>query len=280
MDTTMFVLGASDMVTSSGLSDVVSFFNTQSTNNEVSESLKNSALAFKIAMAAIMFIGAVSMAVWIGRIAVDILLIVTHGMGKMDKLANFGTGKAESYTSVGKYLTGNLLQIILVIVLVAFLMTGWLFRLIAIALSGFGMLANKAFNLDIGGGMSKLSAKSYQEGFEMMRVQEQKAVYDTELASLKAQADIMYQMASEGAEKSSSKFVNAQKTYSVHMGKLYVAGSKLETKAGSLNLNKSYFNQHLDSRVGCNKAFVDATVLGNYGKKSISCATIGSGKIN
>lgn len=267
-----FVLNSADLVTSSGLSDIVSFFNTQSVNNDVAGSLLNASLAFKISMGIIMFIGALAMAIWIGRIAVDILLIATRGMGKLEKLANFGTGKADSYSSVANYLKGNLLEIVMVIVLIAFLMTGWLFRLIAIAISGFGMLANKLFNLDVNGGMSKLSAQSFKEGVDMMRVQEQKAKYDEELGAMKSQSDILYQYASEGKEKDSSTFITAQRAYTVHMARANYLSTKLESKSKSLNLNKAYFKQHIDSRLGCNSAFYDATVGGYYDlAKSPTC---------
>lgn len=264
-----FVLAVgADITTSSGLSDIVSFFNTQSVNNDVAGTLMNTGLAFKIAMGLIMFIGAIAMAIWIARIAIDILLLATNNMGKLDALEKFGT-KQGGYGSVAEYLRGNLLEIILVILLITLIMTGFLFRLIGVAISGTGMLLNKLFNLDVDGGLSKVSGQSYKEGFDLLRLPEKKVQYDEALGGLKAQADILYNYASEGMEKDNPKFISAQRAYTVQMGKAMYAGTKLTNSASKLNLNSAYFAQHLSSADACNSSFIDTTVLSNYSAENV-----------
>lgn len=275
-----FVLGAvsgqgADVVTSSGLSDIVSFFNTQSVNNDVAGTLMNTGLAFKIAMGLIMFIGAIAMAIWIARIAIDILLLATNNIGNFSKLESLGT-KSGGYGSVADYLKGNLLEIILVIILITLIMTGFLFRLIGVAISGTGMLLNKLFNLDVDGGLSKVSGQSYKEGFDMLRLPEKKIKYDEALGALKAQADVLYNYSSEGMEKTNPKFISAMRAYSVQMGRAVYAGNSLGKgdTPKTLNLNKAYFEQHLSSADACNKSFIDTTVINNYGDKGSTTVTV------
>lgn len=269
----MFVLGASDLVSSSGLSDIVSFFNTQSTNNDVSGALIDAQLAFKISMAVIMFIGAFAMAIWIGRIGIDILVITLRGIGKGDALAKYGTGNGQASTSVADYFKKNMVEIILVILLVAILMTGWLFRLVALAISGFGMLANKAFNLDVTGGYSKLAGTSFKENVKMMRPTQLKNMYDEEYGAVKTQADVLYDLASKEADTKSDKFVRAKREYTVHLAKAETIAETVRNKASSMNMSKTYFDQHKQAVNGCNRSFFDKTIATHYGQKGFSCAT-------
>lgn len=99
----------------------------------------------------VQIIGLVALGVWIFRIGVDIVLITMRGTTFTDNLSKFGTSSkgSESYKSVATYLKGNLLEIILVVVLVSLLITGWIFRIFSMALSGFGSLLNKLLGLDI-----------------------------------------------------------------------------------------------------------------------------------
>src|SRR5690625_1065699 len=110
-----------------GLSIVTEFFNTQSATGDVGSALAGAAVWFKIAMWLIMIIGAIAISVWIARIEVDIVLIVTKGMGKGDGaiqgLSKFRTGKDENYNNFINYIIANLRIIILVLILITLLIT-------------------------------------------------------------------------------------------------------------------------------------------------------------
>lgn len=263
-----FVVGSA---TSSGLSDIVSFFNNQSSNGDVSGALGTAGFAFKIAMFVIMFIGAIAMAIWIGRIAVDILLITTRGTKIADNetLKKMGTVEGDkNYDSVMGYVKGNILEIVLVIVLITFLMTGWLFRLIAIALAGFGALGNKLFGLDIEGTLSSYEASNFAGQVEMRRLSSLKSQYDEELGNLRAESERLYDIAKKGAVSDDPKFLKAKKMYSMHMARADILGKSLESRSGvaEFKVDASYFKQHLKQAGNgvCNTKFLDTTILAQY----------------
>lgn len=259
-----------DMVTSSGLADVTSFMQGMSANSEVGKTLLSASVAFQISIYLIMFLGALAMAIWIARIGADVLLIATRGMefggSGLDQsfIGKMGTGKGESYASVASYLKGNLLEIVLVIILISFLMTGWLFTLISMALTGFGMLANKVMGLDVDGGLSKMSAKGFVENVSVLRPAEAKAMYDEQLGNLKTQADVMYTLASDGVEKESDKWVKASRIYTAYWSKADILGQRGQASLTTLKLNKSYFDQHKSNNDICNAGFANDVVNGYY----------------
>lgn len=271
-----FMLGS---VTSSGLSDIVSFFNNQSSSGDVSGALGTASIAFKIAMFVIMFIGAIAMAIWIGRIGVDILLIVLRGTkwGDSDKIKALGTGKEGSHGTVGSYLKGNLLEIILVIVLIVFLMTGWLFRLIAIALSGFGALGNKLFGLDIEGTFTAVEAQAYAENLSYRRSASLKGEYDEQLGALRAESERLYEISKKGTASDDPKFQRSKRMYSMHMARAILLAKQLEENGAitEFKLDKDYFKQHLRQRGNgvCNKNFVDTTIIGEYTATFSDCSS-------
>lgn len=276
-----FTIGA---VGSTGLSDIVSFFNSQSSSGDVSGALGASGVAFKVAMFFIMFVGAIAMAIWIARIGVDILLLVLKGTTVADKegFKKLGTGKGEGVASVADYLKGNLLEIILVIILITFLMTGWLFRIIAIALSGFGVLGNKLLGLDIESAFSAVDAAAYAELIPSRRTASLKVEYDEVLGSLRASANELYEMAKDGKISDDPKFMRAKKMYSVNMAKAQLLSVDLTKDSRQAHvdykIDESYFSQHLRGNGDgvCNGAFVQEEVIGSYAIEisEISCTTV------
>jgi len=261
-----------------GLSIVTEFFNTQSATGDVGSALAGAAVWFKIAMWLIMTIGAIAMAVWIARIAVDIVLIVTKGMGKGDGaiqgLSKFGTGKDENYTSVMKYISGNLLEIILVIILITLLITGWLFRLIALAISGVGTLGNKLLGLDIGGKFSAMDAEAFIEQTGAQRSSSLRNQYDENLASAKQYSANLYEQAKNGAISDDPQFQQVKSFYTQSMVKADILADELESRdaKAEFKLGDGYFQQHLrQSGEGtCNTSFLTQDVMSVY-NKNISC---------
>lgn len=257
------------MVGSSGLSDVVSFFNNTSTSGDVSGALGSASIAFKVALFLIMFIGAIAMAIWMARIAIDILLLVTQGtpVGNNEKLQKFGTGEAGNYKNVKSYLGGNIIEIVLVIVLIAFLMTGWLFRLIALALSGFGALGNKLLGLDLEGALTSIDADAFKGGVEARRSASLKIQYDEELGNLRSEAARMYEIAKDGKVLNNPKYEKGKKMYTTYMVRAHILSEELRKDgrdAGAeFKVPEDYFKQHLRSRGDgvCNESFYSPSVL-------------------
>ena len=271
-DTMMF----NDLVSSTGLSDVTSFMSSMSANSDVGSTLLSASLAFKLAIYFIMFCGAIAMAIWIARIGVDILLIATNGMGKLEDsfIGKMGT-KSGNYGSVGAYLKGNFVEIVLVIVLISFLMTGWLFTIISMALTGFGLLANKVFNLDVDGGLSKMSASAFTDNIGMLRATEVKVMYDDNLGNLKSQANTMYTYASDGVDTDSDQWIKASRLYSAYMSKTHLLSKEGAEDKSTLKVSDAYFEQHLNSSDICNTAFLDGAIIGYYkiSESELSCST-------
>lgn len=262
-----------DVNTGEGLSDIVEFFNVFSASGDVGGALLDAGVWFKIALFLIIMVGAISMAIWIVRISVDILLIVTRGTNlDKTKIGSLGTGKDGSYDSVGKYIGGNIVEIILVIILITFLMSGWLFRLIALAISGFGILANKLFNLDIDGGLSKMDAEAFVDNVGMLRANEAKAEYDDRIGAMKSQAELLYGYAKEGLDAESPKFQKAKRIYTSNFAQADVISTQKFGEGGgaitALRLPTSYFARHLDAKRDlCNPNFFDETILEFYNGK-------------
>ncbi|PGR83637.1 hypothetical protein [Bacillus cereus] len=258
-----------------GLSDIVNFFNMQSTTGDVSTALSASGWAFKIALFVIMTVGALAMAVWLARIAVDIVCLVTRGTAVADKMGKLGTGKGDSYDSVGKYLKGNIVEIILVIVLITFLITGWLLRLIAMALSGIGILLNKLLGLDLAGGLATLDADAFKENISARRTTSLRNQYDDELASVRHYANVLYDKAKDGAISDDPAFNQAKSMYTQSMVKADLLATELNKRKATdeMKLGADYFKQHLrqNGDGACNKSFMVNDVQSTYGK-TISCA--------
>lgn len=262
---------------SSGLSDIVSFFDSQAASNDVTGALGTASMAFKVAMFVIMFIGAIAMAIFIVRIAFDILAIVLRGTNVGSKLEKFGTGKVSESGTVSAYFKSNIVEIILVIILIVFLMTGFLFRLIAMALSGFGMVANKLLGLDIQGGLSSLNIDAYTQGVEAMRPATAKNEYDTQVGIARAELENLYNLSKKGASVESSrdyeKFNKSKSIYTNALGKAGIVAKELKGDASKqFKLPSEYFEKHTRTTGEgvCNSNFFEPAVVSQYG--SIKCA--------
>lgn len=237
------------------ISIISEFFNSQSAAGDVSSALADNAVWFKIAIYIIMAVGAIAMAIWIARIAIDILLIVTRGMQTgqskwRDTLQNFGTKNGEdNYDSAFGYIKGNIVEIILVIILITLLMGGYLFRLVALAISGIGTLGQKLFGLDLGGKFSALDAQAFAEQVKVQKAASLRNQYDEQLASSRQYANQLYEMAKNGAISDDPKFNQMKSHYTQSMVKANILSSELLNRGNNVvaefKLGKNYFKQHL-----------------------------------
>src|SRR5699024_8730782 len=112
----------------SNVSIIKEFFNSQSSAGDLTSVLAETSLWFQIVIWIIMFVGAIALGIWIFRIAVDIILIVTRGMNFKGRqtMTSWGTsaGGADSYNSIWTYLSKNIIEIVMVILIVVLLFTG------------------------------------------------------------------------------------------------------------------------------------------------------------
>lgn len=257
----------------SNLSTVTEFLNSQSAAGDVGKALMDTTVAFKIVIWVIMIAGAIAMAIWIGRIAVDIILIVTRGFsgdsGWRGKMQSWGTAKEGDYDSVKGYLTSNMLEIILVMILVALLMTGYLLRLIAFGISGVGILLNKLIGLDIGGKYSALDAEAFAEQVQVQRSTSLRNQYDQQLSSARQYANQLYDLAKNGAISDDPMFNQTKSYYTQAMVKANILSGELTGRSGvveEMKLGEGYFKQHLrESGDGvCNQDFFVEDVIETF----------------
>lgn len=266
-----------------GISVISEFFNTQSAAGDVAGALSDTAIWFKISMWLIMIIGAISMAIWIARIAADILLIATRGMMSekvTGHITKFGTGKSENYTNVKTYLGNNLLEIILVIVLITLLMGGYLFRLIALAISGIGALGQRLFNLDIGGKLSALDAQAFSEQLGVQRSASLRNQYDEQYAAVSQYSAELYDMAKNGSVSDDPNFNKVKSLYTQSIVKAEAISAELtgrENVVSEFKLGEGYFTKHLRSSGSgvCNESFLVDNIVQTFSvgqaEASISC---------
>ena len=132
------------------LQQVIRFFDVKATTADVSTAMDLTGVFIQFATIFVQIIGFFAISIWIARIGIDILLLTTKGTEFASKMEKFGTGKSDHYESAVAYIKGNLVQIAIMVVLIVFLITGWIFRLFTIAMSGIGMILNRLLNLDVG----------------------------------------------------------------------------------------------------------------------------------
>jgi len=269
---------------SSNVSIIKEFFNSQSSAGDLTSVLSNTSLWFQIVVWLIMFVGAIALGIWIGRIAIDILLIVTRGttVGENPSLQKWGTSssnKQDSYSSVLGYLKHNLLEILLVILVVILLFTGMFFRIVAMAIDGIGTLANRLFGLDIGGKLSALDAEAFVNNIPSQRSESLRNQYDEQLSGAREYANQLYDLAKSGTVSDDPKLQKAKSHYTQAMVKANILGDELEQRgvAAEFKLGEGYFQQHLrQSGDGvCNQEFILDDVVDTFNvsgaNANISC---------
>lgn len=268
------------LLTAQGLSDIIGFFNNYAGSGDVDGALVSTGFIYKAVLWLIIFVGAVAMAIWIARIAVDILLLATRGTKIADsKLKDFGTGKDGAAKDVKEYITKNGLEILLMIALFTFLITGWLFRIVAIALAGFGALGNKLFDLDIATTFSNTEVVSYVEQIPARRATALRAEYDETVSNLRAESKRLYDYAAEGILKTEQKYKKASSMYTHYMYRAQAIAQNMDTaKIQSLNLDASYFTQHRSVKGDqiCNGSFIDQTIQTQYTSASVNPVSCGA----
>jgi len=269
---------------SSNVSIMKEFFNSQSSAGDLTSVLSNTSLWFQIVVWAIMFIGAIGLGIWILRMGVDMLLIVTRGtkLGNNSTMQGLGTaaiGKENSYDSVLGYAKHNFLEIFLVILLLILLFSGMFFRLVSMAIDGLGTLANKLFGLDIGTKLSALDAESFVNNIPSQRSESLRHQYDEQLSGAREYANQLYDLAKGGSPSDDPNLQKAKSHYTQAMVKANILADEIESRGvvADFKLGEGYFQQHLrqDGDGVCNQEFILDDVVETFNvsgaNANISC---------
>lgn len=263
----------------SGLGQVVEFFNVRASGTDVSSAIGITNVLMSIAILIVSVLGFTALAIWVARIGVDILLITLRGTAIADKLSSFGTAKSESYDSVGKYLKNNFVEILLVVVLIALMVTGWLWRIFAIALQGVGGVLNFLLGLDFDGLLSAQDVNAWKDNVTSQPPAAIKNEYDENVALAESTLNELYSMTDMDNNVALKQDVIRRYTIAMSRAQWISEQTNGQNGAdviGSLNLESNYFARHKTTNY-CNTAFLNSdagsSVKQYYGTQTITCSS-------
>lgn len=254
---------------SSSLSEVVSFFKSTGANTDVTPAINATAWLFKITTFIVSVIGFAGMALYVLRIGVDVLLIVGSGIKVIeDKFANLGTGKSGRYTSAWGYVQDNIPNIVFTMVLITFMITGWIFNLIAWAINGIGSFINWISGMDVVSTASNLVADAYKERIPSRDTSDLKKEYDTN----KKEAQGYFRSLNEykAPNNDDPKYQELKSMYTQSMAKAESLAKELRKRGADidLKLGAGYFDSHLrqndDGTSYCREAFLVEDIMQKY----------------
>lgn len=229
---------------SSGLQSIQSYMSNMTSNGDIDGALGTTAIVFKVAVFIVMVIGGLALAIWTFRIGADILAL-SLPKGKMSsKIGALGTGEADNYDTVGGYLKKNALNTILMLVLIVFLVTGWIFQIAGMVMTGFGMLMNKIVGIDIEGSIAQFDAQNYDAKADLMTPTQLKGEYDENVAAMRSQRDNIYEIGGGNPDPKDPKLQQAIRQYGMYYARASIAGKKAERNASDFKVPRSYFAQH------------------------------------
>lgn len=245
-----------------GIQQVQSFFNLKSQTSGIENAMGITSPFITFTIWVIQMVGFIAIGIWMIRIAVDILALSTKNLAFAENLQKFGTGSGEKggYDSTGAYIKKNGLEIVMVITLTVLMMTGLLFRILALALGGVGTILNIVFNLDLDGLNSAADAQSFVENLETRRPASLRNEYDEHLASARGFAGELYSLAAEGVSQSNPNFQATSRRYTTAMAKAELISQTdvMANYGDQLKLGDAYFQQHKYNADVCNEAFLDS----------------------
>lgn len=261
-----------------GIQQVQSFFNLKSQTSGIENAMGITSPFITFTIWVIQMVGFIAIGIWMIRIAVDILALSTKNLAFADKLQTFGTGKdSSSYDSTGAYIKSNGLEIVMVITLTVLMMTGLLFRILALALGGIGTILNIVFNLDLDGLNSSADAQAFVENLETRRPASLRNEYDEHLASARGFASELYNLAADGVSQSNPNFQATSRRYTTAMAKAELISQTdvMAAYGDQLKLGEAYFQQHKYNADVCNDSFIDSdtsTIWSQSGRTlNLSC---------
>lgn len=262
----------------SSLEGIVSFFNMKSQTDNIAYATGITSPFISFAILVMQVLGFIAIGIWFLRIAADIVVLALPQFGGDKNILNkLATGKAESYTSAGAYIKGNMFNIVFVIVLTSLLMTGYLTRLIALFLSGVGTVLNIVFGLDIDGIVSASDASAYITQLKTRQATDLRNEYDEQLNTEKQYATQLYQLSAEGVSTSDSTWKSASRKYTTSYIKAASIAKVItanDSATKELKLGNAYFTQHSENSNVCNTNFADKDVQSAWKSSSGAVTSI------
>lgn len=251
------------------LQQVIRFFDVKATTADVTTAMDVTGVFIQFATIFVQLIGFIAISIWIARIGIDILLLTTKGTEVATKMEKFGTGKSEHYDSAVAYIKGNLIQIAIMVVLIVFLVTGWIFKLFSIAMSGIGMILNRLLNLDVGAVWSEQEIIAWQNNYDSSTNAQKMEMYDNAVSDAQSYAQTLYDM--KGVPKDDVNRQEIERNYTNAMMQAnYVSNQGGSDLAGALNKPADYFSRHQRTDAICNDYFELTEAASTWGG-SISC---------
>lgn len=263
----------------SALQEVQAYFNVKAQTNKIQNAIGVTNSFITIAIWFVQVLGFFCIGIWTVRIGFDILALVTRNLGVAKFAQTWGTGKEGTYDSVGAYLKGNGLEIVMVVILAVLMMTGLLWRVLSLALGGIGTMLNKIFSLDLDGILSASDAIGYIENLESRKPESLRNEYDEHLGSVQSLVSQMYDLAKDGVTNGDPQYKAISRQYTTAMAKaeLISKTNVIKNYASQLKLDSSYFSKHKYDANVCNKSFLDKDTLAiwskNGGSLSIKCGS-------
>lgn len=254
------------------LQQVIKFFDVKATTADVSTAMDLTGIFIQFATIFVQIIGFFAISIWIVRIGIDILLLTTKGTEFANKIEKFGTGKSDHYESAVAYIKGNLVQIAIMIVLIVFLITGWIFRLFTIAMSGIGMILNRLLNLDIGATWTQQEVIAWKDNYESSTNAQKLEMYDNAVSEAQGYAQTIYNDM-KGVPKEDPDREEIERNYTNAMMQAnFVEKTGGTALAEALNKSSDYFKRHKRTDAICNSHFQLDDATAPWGDR-ISCGS-------
>lgn len=229
---------------SQGLNAVKSYMGSMTSTGDLNGALASTAIVFKIAVFIVMVLGGLALAIWTFRIGMDILSLALPKSGFTDKIASLGTGKADNYEDVMSYIKDNGLNTLLMLTLIVFLMTGWIFQLAGLVMTGAGMMINKLVGIDIEGSLAKFDAETFTNKAAIMRPAQLKQQYDEHVGGMRSTMQQIYETGGKDPDIKDPRLQTMFRTYTMHYVKADLIGVEAAKKAKDFKVPASYFKQH------------------------------------
>ena len=236
------------------LQQVIRFFDVKATTADVSTAMDLTGVFIQFATIFVQIIGFFAISIWIARIGIDILLLTTKGTEFATKMQKFGTGKDTHYESATDYIKGNLIQIAIMVVLIVFLITGWIFRLFTIAMSGIGMILNRLLSLDVGAVWTQQEVEAWQDNYKSSTNAQKLEMYDNAVSEAQGYAQTLYDMKGIPSDDPDRQEIERNYTNAM-MQANYVEKTGGTDLAAALNKSNDYFKRHKRTDAICNTHF-------------------------
>lgn len=248
-----------------GLNQVVQFFNVRASGVDLTSAIGVTDVLMTIAILIVSILGFIALAIWVTRIGVDILLITLRGTEIAAKMSKLGTSQdTSSYNKVSDYLKKNFVEIILVVVFIGLMITGWLWRIFAIALNGFGSMLNYLLGLDIDGLISGADAEAWKSNIQNQTYPTIRDEYEQNVAAAQGYLKELYDMVD--VDNNDPRKLAVRRKYSVALSKAsHIAQSGESANIiDELKLYDGYFDRHKRNDV-CRSTFFESASMAHFG---------------